>query len=115
MMGMRTGLAPRAGRVSTEAKGRLGCAEEPEEFRITELHFQGKRCGLTGGFGLFFLMVADLEPENRLLSAAKAALALATFLLGPVPRKTCLSTSTCQDAGMALMKGHVWKKSTTTC
>lgn len=25
MTGMRTGLAPRAGRVSTEAKGRFGC------------------------------------------------------------------------------------------
>lgn len=50
---------------------------------------------LTGGLGLFFLLVVDLEPENRLFKAASAALALATFLLGPVPRKTCLSTSTC--------------------
>lgn len=40
MMGMRTGLAPRAGRVSTEAKGRLGCAEEPEEFRSQSFTFR---------------------------------------------------------------------------
>lgn len=52
-------------------------------------------CLLTGGLGRFFLLVVDLEPENRLFRAASAALALATFLLGPVPRKTCLSTSTC--------------------
>lgn len=52
---------------------------------------------LTGGLGRFFLLVVDLEPEKRLFRAASAALALATFLLGPVPRKTCLSTSTCYN------------------
>lgn len=52
---------------------------------------------LTGGLGRFFLLVVDLEPEKRLFRAANAALALATFLLGPVPRKTCLSTSTCYN------------------
>lgn len=36
MMGMRTGLAPRAGRVSTEAKGRFGCKQN--EFSITKLY-----------------------------------------------------------------------------
>lgn len=52
---------------------------------------------LTGGFGRFFLLVVDLEPENRRFKAASAALALATFLFGPVPRNICLSTSTCHN------------------
>lgn len=68
------------------------------------LWFQSRRSPLTGGFGLFFLFVADLEPENRLLRAANAALALATFLLGPVPRNTCLSTSTCHNTELNSIK-----------
>ncbi len=65
---------------------------------------------LTGGLGRFFLLVVDLEPENRLFRAASAALALATFLLGPVPRKTCLSTSTCHNTqrGGCLLIKSVW-------
>lgn len=59
---------------------------------------------LTGGFGRFFLLVVVLEPVNRLLRAANAALAFATFLLGPVPRKTCLSTSTCQNTKRRTLK-----------
>lgn len=107
MTGMRTGLAPRAGRVSTEAKGRFGCTHRMSSaspcfmILVKLLHHC---CGLTGGLGLFFLFVVDLEPENKLLRAANAALALATFLLGPVPRNTCLSTSTCHNTQLNIAK-----------
>lgn len=72
------------------------------EITYAHLSSETERCiiwrrSLTGGFGRFFLLLVDLEPEKRLLRAARAALALATFLLGPVPRKSCLSTSTCHQ------------------
>lgn len=105
MTGTLGGLAARAGRVSTEATGRFGCTntQTPKPRRhqhcnMMPYHFRLMiNTLLTGGLGRFFLLVVDLEPEKRLFRAASAALALATFLLGPVPRKTCLSTSTCYN------------------
>lgn len=59
----------------------------------------------TWGIIFFFLLPAALGPEKSFSRAARAALALATFLLGPAPRNFCPSTSTCQqEHGMRVMK-----------
>lgn len=49
---------------------------------------------LTWGNIFFFLFAAALGPEKSFSRAARAALAFATFLLGPAPRNFCPSTST---------------------
>lgn len=49
---------------------------------------------LTWGRIFFFLLFAAFGPENSFSSAAKAALAFATFLFGPAPLNFCPSTST---------------------
>lgn len=51
-------------------------------------------CLITGGRIFFFLFAAALGPEKSFSRAARAALAFATFLLGPAPRNFCPSTST---------------------
>lgn len=89
VQGWHRGLAGPAPRLKVVWAAQAEWVQQNEAFWL-----ESKCSPLTGGFGLFFLLVADLEPENKLLRAANAALALATFLLGPVPRNTCLSTST---------------------
>lgn len=53
-------------------------------------------CLFTWGSIFFFLLAAALGPEKSFSRADRAALAFATFLLGPAPRNFCPSTSTCR-------------------
>lgn len=77
----------------------------------------------TGGIIFFFLFPAALGPEKSFSRAARAALALATFLLGPAPRNFCPSTSTCQrEHGMRRVEqeitsyiSHQWLKCEMMC
>ncbi len=72
----------------------------------------------TWGIIFFFLLPAAFGPEKSFSRAARAALALATFLLGPAPRNFCPSTSTCPwEHGMKILnrKWHQWLKSEMTC
>lgn len=55
---------------------------------------QCRQCLVTGVKIFFFLFAAALGPEKSFSRAARAALAFATFLLGPDPRNFCPSTST---------------------